>query len=63
MKHKISIVPPDTIRRHLANTSKSKFACSFSKGKRFTNPNPEYSIYYSDANKHSMLKIKAHSPK
>lgn len=39
-KLRISKVSPDQIRRHQANTSKSKFACGFSKEKRFSNPNP-----------------------
>lgn len=39
---KIMNLSPDQTRRHLANTSKSKFACAFSREKRFSPPNPEY---------------------
>ena len=43
---KISLVSPDAIRRHQANSSPSKYACSFSRQQRFKNPNPEYSSLY-----------------
>lgn len=38
----ISTTSPEVIRRHQANTSKTKIAHQFPKTKRFSNPNPEY---------------------
>ena len=61
MKHKISLVSPDAIRRHQANTSKTKIACAFSKSNRFDNPNPEYLSFYNiDAQRHSIPRINLH---
>jgi hypothetical protein len=38
---RISLLTPDQTRRHQANTSTAKFACAFSKQKRFSPANPE----------------------
>lgn len=40
---KISLLSPEAVRNHLANSSPSKFAHAFPKQKRFSEPNPEYS--------------------
>ena len=37
----ISVINPDTVRKHQTNNSTSKTAHQFSKEKRFPGPNPE----------------------
>ena len=37
----LSIINPDTVRKHQTNSSTSKNAYQFSKEKRFPGPNPE----------------------
>lgn len=39
---KFSLVSNEDIRKHLANTSPAKVTHSFSKSRRFLDPNPEY---------------------
>lgn len=39
---RISIIPPDQIRKHQANKSTSKVAFTFSKSKRFLSPSIQY---------------------
>lgn len=41
MKKKISLVSNEDIRKHLANNSPAKITHSFSKSRRFLEPNPE----------------------
>jgi hypothetical protein len=58
---KFSIVPSEAIRKHLANTGKSKVTHAFPKAMRFSPPNPEYVIANLGANKHSTA-ARLHSP-
>ena len=62
---KISIVSPDAIRRHQANTSSSKYSFGFSRQHRFKPSNPEYiypqlrckvHVYCKDQSKLSKIK-------
>lgn len=46
---KFSLVSNENIRKHLANTSPAKITHSFSKSRRFLDPNPEYPDRHSDA--------------
>jgi len=57
MKKKISIVPNEAIRKHLANNSTAKVTHAFPKATRFSPPNPEYFFLYLGANKHSMAAL------
>lgn len=59
----ISLVTPEHTRRHQANTSTAKYACGFSRQKRFFPPNPEYTFFNIDASKPSISKTKANSLK
>lgn len=54
MKKRISLVDNDKIRNHLANNSPAKIVHSFSKSKRFLDPNPEYLLHHPDVRQSHM---------
>ena len=58
---KISLVSNENIRKHLANTSPAKITHSFSKSRRFLDPNPEYPFDNPDANRPTTVAL-LHSP-
>jgi hypothetical protein len=43
---KISIVPHETVQKHLANNSPAKVSFRFSKSKRFNDNNPECPVAF-----------------
>jgi len=57
----MSLIDSNAIRNHPSNNSPSKNAFQFSKSKRFPDYNPEYALFYADANWHFILTI-ASSP-
>jgi len=42
----MSLIPPETVQKHLANNSPSKVSFRFSKSKRFKDNNPECPIVF-----------------
>ena len=62
MKGKVSLVSPDAIRNHLANTSPAKISHSFTRSRRFSPANPEYPSIDPGARRHATT-TPAPSPK
>ena len=54
---KFSLITNENIRKHLANNSPAKITHSFSKSRRFLDPNPEYPHCHTDAKRPTMVAL------